>query len=47
MFVCILTGPTAARMKSIIFLGVAEVDDLCTMENQKRLDGRRTGNVQS
>lgn len=42
-----ITGPTAARMKSIIFLVVAEVDDLCKKENQKRLDGRRIGNGQS
>lgn len=39
-----VTGPTAARMKLIIFLVVAEADDLCKRKNQKRLDGKRIGN---
>ena len=42
-----ITGPTAARMTPIIFLVIAEVDDLCKRENQRRLDGRRTGSGQS
>lgn len=41
------TDPTAARMKSIILSVVAEVDDLCKTDNQKRLDERRIGNGQS